>query len=365
MTSPSSTSSQDLVAPDPDRPEVAPVRAGEELDWSALEAHLRAELSDRLELGPGFSVEQFPHGSANLTYRVALGDTRLVVRRPPFGHIAAGAHDMLREYTVLSRLGTAYPRAPLGLLHCADESVVGAQFLVSEYRPGIVVWDQVPASMAHVPDAGRHLGMATIEALADLHAVDYEACGLAGLGRPEAYLERQLRGWARRWADVATEGAESVTRAGERLAATMPTTRVDGVLHNDFKVDNCQFRPDDPTTVVSVFDWDMATLGDPLCDLGTLLNYWPQGDEPNAVPGLEALGLPSRDEVVERYLSRRDIDATEREIDWYEAFGCWKTAIILQQLFVRHVRGESSDPRMAERGASVVPLAERTFDLVP
>ncbi len=347
------------------RPEVAAVRAGEELDWSALETYLRAELSDRLDLGPGFAVEQFPHGSANLTYRVTLGDTALVVRRPPFGHIAAGAHDMLREYTVLSRLGAVYPRAPLGLLHCADESVVGAQFLVSEYRPGIVVWDRIPESMAHVTDAGHHLGMATLDALADLHAVDFEACGLSGLGRPDGYLERQLRGWARRWADVATDGAEAVARAGERLAATMPTTRIAGVVHNDFKVDNCQFRPDDPTTVVSVFDWDMATLGDPLCDLGTLLNYWPQGDQPNAVPGLTSLGLPSRDAVVQRYLARRDIDVTEQEIDWYEAFGCWKTAVILQQLFVRHVRGETTDPRMAERGASVVPLAERTFDLVP
>lgn len=349
----------------PDRVEVAPVRSGEELDWDRLESHLRTRLADRLDLGPGFEVVQFPHGSANLTYRVQLGETMLVVRRPPFGHIAAGAHDMRREYEVLSRLGTVYSRAPLGLLHCDDTSVVGSEFLVSEYRQGVVVWTEIPSGMRHLDDAGARIGVATVEALADLHEVDFRACGLEGLGRPDGYLARQVAGWSKRWKDVATETTAVVARAGERLARSLPQTRASSVVHNDFKIDNCQFAPHDPDHVVSVFDWDMATLGDPLVDLGTLLNYWPQDDQPTAVPGLDRLGLPSRDVVVERYLARRGLELTAAEVDWYEAFGCWKTAIILQQLFVRHVRGETTDPRMADRGATVTPLAERVLDLVP
>lgn len=348
------------------KPEVTAVRAGEELDWPALERHLRAALGSRLGLAEDapFSVLQFPHGSANLTYRVSIGETHLVVRRPPFGRIAPGAHDMAREHKVLASLGTAYSRAPLGLLHCADPGVIGAEFLVSEYRAGVVVWDALPAPMSALPDAGHHVGLAVVEALADLHEVDQDACGLADLGRPEGYLERQLSGWGRRWDAVAPDGTHPASRVGRALAARMPRRGDVGILHNDFKLDNCQLQPDDPTRVTSVFDWDMATLGDPLADLGTLLNYWPQAGQPTAVPGLEELGLPHRDAVVERYVARRGLVVDDAEIDWYEAFGCWKTAIILQQLYARYLRGETTDVRMRERGAVVAPLAERALRLL-
>ena len=140
-------------------------------------------------------MRQFPDGSANLTYLVRFGEDALVVRRPPFGVIATGAHDMLREYTVLSRLHAAYPRVPLGLHYCADTAVIGAHFLVSEYRPGVVVWDRVPDELAVGPDPGRRIGFAVVDALADLHLVEPAECGLGYLGRPEGYLERQVRGW--------------------------------------------------------------------------------------------------------------------------------------------------------------------------
>lgn len=353
------------------RTELAPVRAGEDLDWEKLADYLRRQLP---ELDGEFSVLQFPRGSANLTYRVMVGDTALVVRRPPFGRLAPGAHDMGREYKVLSRLHTRYPRAPRALLHCADPDVIGAEFLVSEYRTGVVVWDEIPESMRSVDDAGTRIGLAVIDALADLHEVDPESVGLADLGRPEGYLDRQLSGWQRRWAAVEAEAAgedtaEIVREVADRLVATQPRARRSGIVHNDYKVDNCQFAPDDPDRVVSVFDWDMATLGDPLVDLGTLLNYWPDSTvDPRsdaaftAVPGMQALGLPSRREVIERYARRSTVDVTD--IHWYEAFGCWKTAIILQQLYARYVRGETSDARMGERGAAVAPLARRALGLL-
>lgn len=344
-----------------ERAEVAPVRPGEDLDWPSLERYLRRQLP---QARGDFSVQQFPHGSANLTYLVHVGEDAVVVRRPPFGVLAAGAHDMRREHRVLSRLHAAYPRAPRALLYCEDESVIGAHFLVSEYRTGVVVWDRLPASLAVAEDAGRRIGLAVVDALADLHLVDPDSCGLGDLGRPTGYLERQVGGWQRRWEAVAPEGRGTLDRVGELLARHRPESGRATLVHNDFKVDNCQFAAGDPDRVASVFDWDMTTLGDPLTDLGTLLNYWPDGDQPaEAVPGLERLGLPGRDEVVAHYASRVGLDLGRGDVAWHEAFGCWKTAIILQQLYVRHLRGESSDDRMAARGRQVSLIAERALGL--
>lgn len=351
-----------------DWPETAAVREGEDLDWPALEAYLRGQLP---ELEGPFSVLQFPNGSANLTYRVSIGDTVLVVRRPPFGVIAPGAHDMRREYRTLSRLHLAYDRAPRAFLYCEDASVIGAHFLVVEYRSGVVVWDAVPSSMAHLPDAGRRLGFAVVDALADLHRVDPHAAGLGDLGRPEGFLSRQLVGWRKRWDLVAPEqGNRLAERLSDRLVQRMPVSGAPAVLHNDFKIDNCQFSHGDPDRVASVFDWDMATLGDPLVDLGTLLNYWPDpGDQAAlAVPGLENLGLPTRREVVNRYRERVLTDSTSQgadwDVDWYEAYGCWKTIVILQQLYARYLRGETTDERMGTRGELVTGLLERAHALL-
>ncbi|ODU06337.1 MAG: aminoglycoside phosphotransferase [Pseudonocardia sp. SCN 72-86] len=342
--------------------EVAAVRPGEELDWAALERYLREHV-DGLD-GP-FAVEQFPNGSANLTYRVSFGDRRLVVRRPPFGEIAPGAHDMRREYTTLASLWQEFPRAPRALAFCDDRTVVGSDFLVVEYRPGVVVWGAVPSTMTHVPDAARRIGFAVVEALADLHRVDPAACGLEGLGKPDGFLERQVGGWRRRWERVGGDAgalAGRIDGIGAHLASTMPAAQRTSVLHNDYKVDNCQFAADDPDTVVSVFDWDMATLGDPMVDLGILLNYWPDpSDAPDAraitPPGLDEIGLPSRAEVVEHYAQRAGHDVGDSA--WYEAFAAWKTIVVLQQLHSRWLRGESTDPRMAQRGELIPQLVRR------
>jgi len=343
------------------RPEVAQVRPGEQLDWVSLEAYLRQHLPQAVG---DFSVLQFPNGSANLTYLVRFGENDLVVRRPPFGTIATAAHDMRREYNVLSLLHAAYPRAPLGLHYCPDESVIGAHFLVSEYRSGVVVWDHVPDLLQVGEEPGRRIGLAVVDALADLHLVDPTKCGLDGLGRPAGYLERQVRGWQGRWEAVAPDGRGTLDRVGQLLAPHLPESGPPALVHNDFKVDNCQFAVGDPDAVTSVFDWDMATLGDPLTDLGTLLNYWPDGRTPaDGVPGLENVGLPTRDEVVDRYAARTGQTLSRGGVAWYEAFGCWKTAIIMQQLYVRHLRGESSDDRMTARGEQVGRIAERALTL--
>jgi aminoglycoside phosphotransferase (APT) family kinase protein len=343
-------------------PEVAPVRPGEELDWVALHSYLRANLPD---LEGELEVLQFPNGSANLTYLVRLGDTRLVVRRPPFGQLAPGAHDMKREFRTLSVLWRAFDRAPRAYSFCDDRSVIGSDFIVVEYRPGVVIWGQIPPSMAGFDDCGRRVGFAVVDALADLHAVDAGAIGLGDLGRPDGFVERQVTGWRKRWELVDVPGSEPLMHeVGERLARAMPSSPPPSILHNDYKVDNCQFDPANPDRVKSIFDWDMATLGDPLIDVGTLLNYWPdpadgQGDGPVIVAGLENIGLPTRAEVIERYAQRSGLDL--HDVGWYVAFACWKTAVILQQLYVRYLRGESTDERMATRGEKVSGQARRAM----
>lgn len=340
------------------------MRPGEELDWDRLTVYLRP----RLNVDGDLSVLQFPNGSANLTYLLSFtssDDTveQYVLRRPPFGQIAPGAHDMRREFRVLSRLWQHYDRAPRSYLLCDDHQVVGSDFVVSEYRRGEVVWGELPDSMTQLPDAGRRIGLATIDALADLHLVDAADCGLGDLGRPEGYVGRQLAGWRHRWELVATADHDApMTATAEALGATLPASSRHALLHNDFKPDNCQFLPGRPDRVSAVFDWDMATLGDPLVDLGVLLNYWPDpSDSPDDrawhVAGMERFGLPTRLEVVDRYQRRTGFDTAT--ISWYEAFACWRMCVVLQQLHQRHVRGESSDGRMATIGDDIGMLARR------
>ncbi len=349
-------------------PQYGPVRPGDELDWDRLAAYLRANIKG---LGPLVVARQFPNGSANLTYLLEFADRRLVIRRPPFGQLAVGAHDMKREFRVLSRLWRHYDRAPRAYLLCEDHAVAGADFLVIEYREGQVVWGSIPPSMTSYPDVARRIGFAVVDAVADLHLLDPQEAGVADLGRPDGFVDRQLRGWQQRWRAVAptlpasagpAPAADVVADVGAELAATRPRTVRTSVLHNDFKIDNCQFDPANPDRVYSVFDWDMATIGDPLVDLGILLNYWPDpSDDPDNRPshpiGQEDMGLPARAEVVARYAAATGADVGA--VSWYEAFGCWKTAIVIAQLHHRYLAGNSHDQRQGLKGDRVVPLAER------
>jgi aminoglycoside phosphotransferase (APT) family kinase protein len=275
---------------------------------------------------------------------------------------------MGREFRTLSRLWRAFAPAPRAHVFCDDHAVIGSDFLVIEYREGVVIWDSVPVSMAQHADVAHRTGLAVVDALADLHRVDPASVDLSDLGRPEGFVERQVRGWSKRWELASLDDAEPVmVEVGEHLAGTLPTSRYVSILHNDYKLDNCQFDPTDPDHVKSVFDWDMATLGDPFIDLGITLNYWPDPADPEDLrpivsPGLEHLGLPTRSEVVSRYVERTGFDVDD--VRWYEAFAAWKTAVVLQQLYARWVRGESTDPRMAERGPLVGKQARRAAAII-
>ena len=343
---------------------VSSVRPGEDLDWAKVGRWLRAEVP--VLTGP-LSVQQFPHGRANLTYLLQIGGTPLVLRRPPFGKIAPGAHDMRREYRVLSRLWRSYDRAPRAYAFTDDPSIAGADCFVMEYRDGEVIRDEVPESMRDNDQLGRRLMFALTDAVAQLHLVDPASCDLDELGKPAGFVARQIAGWARRWELAAPEDADPMmTRVGERLAATQPDSPTYGIVHNDLKIDNCQFAADDPDRVVSVFDWDMATLGDPLIDLGTFLHYIPRPDDPAQLQGgvlyPDGLELPSQEEVAARYAEQTGADTSR--IGWYVAFARWKTATIYQQLANRALRGESKDSRNLQLGDSVTVLAHNAAQIL-
>jgi len=347
--------------------ETAPVRADEEQDWPRLAEYLEAHLPDAR---PPMHVQQFPGGSANLTFLVwfeGAGGQRAeyVVRRPPLGPVAPGAHDMVREHKVLSRLYRSYPKAPRCLLLCEDESVIGAKFIVSERRSGVVIRDRFPRQMSEHDDVATRTSFAVVDAMAELHNVDPVAVDLADLGKPDGFVQRQVAGWYQRWQLAKHQDLPEVEEIHQRLQSSLPAPQRVSILHNDFKLDNCQFAADDSNRVISVFDWDMATLGDPLVDLGTLLGYWPEpGDpEPRATRAEGASGeFPSRAELTARYqaVSGLNTDA----IWWYEAFALWKTAVVLQQMYIRFIRGQTRDERFAALPERIPVLLDQGLSLI-
>jgi aminoglycoside phosphotransferase (APT) family kinase protein len=338
-----------------------PPRPGEELDREAVAAWLK----DKLPGGDRpLEIRQFGGGHANLTYCLRFGSgnsaVEYVLRRPPRGPVAPGSHDMAREYRALSVLYQAFPYAPRAFVYCDDESVIGAPFFVMERRRGIVVRSLVPDCFGggRDPTANRKLSEVVIDVLAELHAVDPRPLGLEKLGRePERFLERQVNGWADRWERARTKDVDAADEVAAWLRAHLPPARSPTLLHNDWRLDNMAVAEDDPGRCVAVFDWDMCTLGDPLCDLGTLLSQW--ADPGDSAAGFSPMpsttpGWLSRAQAAERYASRsgRSLEG----FDYYLVFGTFKMAVVLQQIFVRFERGQTTDDRFAGMGDAAAQL---------
>lgn len=297
------------------------------------------------------NVAQFGGGKANLTYLLTFPDgSELVLRRPPLGPVAPGAHDMAREYRVLSRLWQSFDKAPRAVAYCEDESVIGSDFFLMQRRDGVVVRGQIPPRFGggDDPDATRKLSEVVIDTLAEFHAVDPASCGLDDLGHPDGFLARQVDGWRGRWEKARHEDNPLADEIGQWLADEMPPESVPTLLHNDWRLDNMAVHPDDPGKCVAVYDWDMATRGDPLADLGTLMGSW---FDPGEAPGelsmmpTQSPGWLSRDEAVARYADKSGRDVTH--VDWHLVFGAWKLAVILQQIYIRWLRGQTQDERFA------------------
>jgi aminoglycoside phosphotransferase (APT) family kinase protein len=339
-------------------PELIEVRPDERFETGRLGDYLK----DRLPGAHGKpTVLQFAGGHANLTYLVSFGDTEYVLRRPPLGTLAPSSHDMAREYRVLSRLWRLFPPAPRAYLLCEDFTVVGSPFFVMERRHGVVVRNQVPQRFGGGKDlvANRRLSEVVIDTLVDLHAVDAAAAGLGELGRPEGFLERQIAGWIERWEKAKHEENPVADRVASELAASVPASRRVTLVHNDWRLDNMAVASDDPGRCEAVFDWDMCTRGDPLADLGTLLAVWyRQGEVPAALNPMptNAPGFMSRDEAVARYGARSSTDLAD--VGWYLVFGTFKLGVILQQIYIRWLKGQTRDERFSVLGEAAARLFE-------
>lgn len=349
--------------------ETAPVRAGEELNVDSLRDYLREKIEG---VEDGITVEQFPSGHSNLTYllRTEAGH-EYVLRRGPLGPVAPRAHDMAREFRLLQMVHPHFPPAPAVFLLCEDPAVVGSVFFLMERRHGIILRDAVPRQLAGLPNYPQLISEAFIDCLARLHAIDVINTGLVVLGKPENFLARQALGWGERWHRAITDdmpkaSAIKMERVIRWLADCMPASPSPTLVHNDYKLDNVILRAESVPSIAAVLDWEMATVGDPLADVGLALCYWLWAhtalSHSNALPSLTSEpGWYTRDQFVQRYAQQTGRDLSQ--IEYHEVLGIFKLAVILQQIYYRFRRGQTTDPRFQNFSERVQALIETASKL--
>ena len=295
-------------------------------------------------------------GRSNLTYSVTDGTSTWVLRRPPLGHVLPTAHDMAREYRVMTALAPTDVPVPRTLALCEDNDVNDAPFYVMELVDGVIYRDG--AALAGLsPDDARRASEVLVDVLAAIHAVDYDAVGLGEFGRPDGFLERQVRRWGEQWERSKTRELPEVDELARRLRAALPVSGPPTIVHGDYRLDNTMMAKDDPGTIVAVLDWEMSTLGDPLADLGLFLLYWGRADAQVIATGAaieSQAGFLTRDEVVERYarVSGRPVD----QMDWYQCFAAYKLAIIVEGINARYQMGKTLGEGFEAMGAMVSGL---------
>jgi aminoglycoside phosphotransferase (APT) family kinase protein len=339
-----------------DARDTAPIRPEERFDERVVAEYLRQHLPDLFGRKDRITFDQFPGGAANLTYRAVSGDKEFVLRRAPLGEVAAGAHDISREFRVLSRLWGAFSAAPRAYHLCEEDAVMGKPFFIMERRHGWVIrhgWPEVWE--ADDAEVRTRLAIDLVTTLGRLHLVDPTTVGLAELGRPEGFVARQVAGWRARWEAAQTRQVGALDAAAQLLEAHLPEPQAATLLHNDYKLDNTMVGDDGK--LVAVFDWDMATRGDPLVDLGTLLAYWPDPESPTfPVFGEQAVALTphlSKSEVRQIYADITGFDVSG--VEFYEGLALYRIAVIVEQIYARYVAGQTSDGRFA-RFEPLAPL---------
>jgi aminoglycoside phosphotransferase (APT) family kinase protein len=332
-----------------DDPEVIDVRPEEQLDVTRLEPYLREHLPD---ISGTFTLRQFGGGHANLTYLLRFGAREFVLRRPPLGPVADRSHDMKREHTVLSKLYASYPNAPRSYHLCTDHAIIGSDFVIEERKYGIAIRKELPERYVGDTGLAQRLSTALIDRLAELHQVDVVAAGLAQLGHPQGYVQRQLDGWTGRWEAARTAHTSDTTALVDWLRERMPQSQVATLVHNDYKLDNMLLDPDDAAHIVALLDWDMCTYGDPMMDVGYMLALWPQASDP---PIFRLWGMPTwhdgfmtRAQAVAYYGELTGFDVSHAA--WYHVFNFFRFAAIIQQIYKRYDAGQTHDERFREMG---------------
>jgi len=346
-----------------DRP--VKVRDGEELDVKKVEEFLKDSLSG---LEGDLVVKQFPSGFSNLTYMITVGEKEFVLRRPPFGRKAKTAHDMGREYRILSALSPVFPCCPRPLVYTEDESVMGCPFYVMERIGGIIVRRDLPKGLSFTPEEAGRLCENLLDIQCELHSVDYRKIGLEDFGKPEGYVRRQVEGWSRRYLQARTPDAPDYEKVMQWLHEKMPgEIEKVSIIHNDYKLDNVVLSPENPLEIIGVLDWEMATLGDPLMDLGSSIAYWVEENDP---PNLQAIrmmptnipGALTRRELVDRYAEKSGISI--EDFDFYLCFGLFRLAVIAQQIYYRFYHGQTKDKRFQMLIFAVQILEETALKLM-
>jgi aminoglycoside phosphotransferase (APT) family kinase protein len=329
------------------------------LDLEALAAYLGPRVGG---LAGSLRGEVIPGGRSNLTYIVDDGARRFVVRRPPLAHVLPTAHDMAREYRVLAALqGTGIP-VPQVIALCEDDSVIGARFYVMEWIDGHVVRDTLPVEFPNTPETRRAMSSALIDTLLQLHAIEPEEVGLADFGHPDGFLARQVRRWWQQWEASKTRELPSIETLRRRLDETVPTPSAPGIVHGDYRLDNVMYAPADPSRIVAVIDWEMCTIGDPLCDVGLLCVYWADDESEAAARTLYGRVITVEDGFAKRADLLRDYAAgTQRDLtslDWYIALGAYKLAIIAEGINARFQMGMTVGEGFETMGEMVPAIVE-------
>lgn len=322
------------------------IRQGEELDLARLKDYLRPILGDQVA---NLEVKQFPGGFSNLTYQIRCGDNNWVLRRPPFGSKVKSAHDMSREFKILSALKDVFAFGPKPVHFCDDHSVIGCDFYLMNYIEGVVIRKDYPPGLNLSPDQVREQLLNFFDVLGDLHSVNLEEAGLADFGRPVGYVRRQVEGWSKRWEAAVTPDTENMDEIIKWLHDNMPSeSGMASVIHNDYKLDNVIFSVENPLSVIGVLDWEMSTVGDPLMDLGCTLAYWVQEDDPEFARQYRTMpsdtpGAPKRAEIIERFSQRSGLSVDN--FPFYFCFGQFRLAVIGQQIYYRYYHGVTQDQR--------------------
>jgi aminoglycoside phosphotransferase (APT) family kinase protein len=318
------------------------IRKGEELNIDNLTAYLRENLSD---FGNSMEILQFPDGYSNLTYLIKNDHKEYVLRKPPVGANIKSAHDMGREFSVLSKLKPVYDKIPDPLLFCDDENIIGSPFYIMERVTGLILRKTIPEGLSLQANDLQFLSERAIDNLATLHTLDIESTGLITLGKPDGYVVRQVEGWTERYFNAETEEIPDMNTAAEWMKTNIPEDGKIAFLHNDYKYDNLVLDPES-LEIKAVLDWEMSTVGDPLMDLGAALAYWA---EPDVNPALKPFNLTwmkgnfDREQVVNRYHEATNTNV--EHIVFYYVFGCFKLGVIVQQIYARYKKGVTQDPR--------------------
>lgn len=327
-----------------------PVRKGEQLNTAELEKFLRSEIGN-LPNEP-LEILQFQAGHSNLTYQLKIGDWEAVLRRPPLGPVAPKAHDMEREFKVISEIHPFFRETPKPLLFSNNKEIIGAPFFIMERVHGVVIDTSFPEDMEPEEEVCRRLSQLMADKLAELHSIDYTKTGLAAISNPDGFMERQVHGWIGRLERAMTDDIHDADLLKNWLIRHIPLSPEPTVIHYDYKLNNAMFNKD-LTEMTGLFDWEMATVGDPLADLGAAMSYWIQGDDPDLLqyglgkPPVTVLkGFYSRKEFMESYAKKTGRDLFS--MNFYLTFAYFKLAVICQQIYYRYRKGQTSDPRFSQ-----------------